>query len=92
MSWCARWAPLLYAYCNTVCPKLQGKLVPQQINLWMGAAQEGERCVFKRLLKRFTNRCRNQQHRRTSCVATSCLHARAAGSSTGLHTDFHDNL
>ncbi|PRW60895.1 ion channel [Chlorella sorokiniana] len=35
-------------------PHIMGKLVPQQINIWMGAAQDG--------------------------------------SSTGLHTDFHDNL
>lgn len=40
-------AVCMLQYCSAARPKLQGKLVPQQINLWMGAAQEGECCVKK---------------------------------------------
>ena len=59
-------------------PALMGHLVPQQLNLWMGAAQQGA-------LQAFTFGI----HVRTGCQTKRTP---SAGASSGLHHDFHDNL
>ena len=59
-------------------PALMGNLVPQQLNLWMGAAQQG---ALQARLARCS--CLHRlPHRGTP----------RAGASSGLHHDFHDNL
>lgn len=59
-------------------PALMGHLVPQQLNLWMGAAQQGA-------LQASTFGI----HVCTGCQTQGTP---PAGASSGLHHDFHDNL
>ena len=90
-----------------VVPEVLGYLVPHQINLWIGAAPEGmSRPVKVPLCRRLAvSACLALDTQSQSSVAIhsmkSCLIAWltrvhkqwvCAGSSSGLHHDYHDNL
>lgn len=70
-------------------PALLGRLVPQNMNLWMGRRCDGARGCF---VCDVIHILHAQSHQRTSNPPPTNQPTSAAGSTSGLHHDYHDNL